>query len=191
MGDHNPKHVHVYKNGKEVAKIVIPSLRILRRTLEGGQVMRGFKFKTVSFSNKKKQLELVYTSGKSVNIHFGSLGIYKNIKDIWIDEETKRKSVGIKFIDESVDYLPYDQPPHIVKDPEYMLQNHIENIISQIKEELLKKKISKKYLARQLGTSDNQIQRLLNPNILNKNLSQLYKLSALLGLEFEIQLKAA
>ena len=153
--------------------------------------MRGLKFKTASFSNKKKQIELVYTSGKSVNIHFGSLGINQNIKKVWIDKETKGKSIGIDFVDGTTDYLPYDQPLHIMKDSEYMLQNHIENIISQIKEELLKKKISKKYLARQLGTSDNQIQRLLNPNILNKNLSQLYKLSALLGLEFSIQIKAA
>ncbi len=29
MGDHSPKHVHVYKDGKEIAKIVIPSLRLL------------------------------------------------------------------------------------------------------------------------------------------------------------------
>ena len=53
------------------------------------------------------------------------------------------------------------------------------------------KKISKKYLARQLKTSDNQIQRLLNPNILNKNLIQLYKLAYLLNLEFEVHLTEA
>ncbi len=29
MGDHNPEHVHVYKDGKEIAKIIVPSLRIL------------------------------------------------------------------------------------------------------------------------------------------------------------------
>ena len=29
MGDHDPKHVHVYKDGREVAKVVIPSLRLL------------------------------------------------------------------------------------------------------------------------------------------------------------------
>jgi ribosome-binding protein aMBF1 (putative translation factor) len=87
--------------------------------------------------------------------------------------------------------VPYDQPLAIVKDPEFMLQNHIENVIAQIKEELARKKVSKKYLARQLETSDNQIQRLLNPNILNKNLTQLYKLASLLELQFEINLTAA
>ena len=29
IGDHSPKHVHVYKKGREVAKIVIPDMRVL------------------------------------------------------------------------------------------------------------------------------------------------------------------
>jgi hypothetical protein len=80
---------------------------------------------------------------------------------------------------------------HIAKDHEYLLQNHIENIIAQIKEELAERKISKKYLLRELETSNNQIQLLLNPEILNKNLTQIYKLANLLGLQFKLCLKAA
>ncbi|TWU36918.1 hypothetical protein S225a_04150 [Candidatus Brocadiaceae bacterium S225] len=87
--------------------------------------------------------------------------------------------------------MPYDQPLDIIRDPEYMLQNHIEHIIAQIKEELEKKKISKKYLSQQLATSDNQIQRLLNPNIFNKNHTQRYKVASLLKPKFEICLKNA
>lgn len=30
IGDHPPKHVHVYKNGKEVAKVEVPNFRILK-----------------------------------------------------------------------------------------------------------------------------------------------------------------
>lgn len=29
MGDHLPKHIHIYKNGKEIAKVQIPELRVL------------------------------------------------------------------------------------------------------------------------------------------------------------------
>ncbi len=29
IGDHSPKHIHVYRNGKEVAKIIIPGMRLL------------------------------------------------------------------------------------------------------------------------------------------------------------------
>lgn len=33
MGDHDPKHVHIYKNGKEIAKVVVPDMRILTGNL--------------------------------------------------------------------------------------------------------------------------------------------------------------
>lgn len=29
IGDHSPKHVHVYKNRRQVAKIVVPDMRVL------------------------------------------------------------------------------------------------------------------------------------------------------------------
>ena len=29
LGDHQPKHVHVYKDGQEIAKIMIPKMRLL------------------------------------------------------------------------------------------------------------------------------------------------------------------
>jgi len=151
--------------------------------------MRTTTFKSASFSNKKRQIDVCYTSGKETCVHYGLLGIKQNIRNVWIDKETRGKSIGIELTDGTVDYLPFDQPLAITKDPEYMLQNHIEQIIAQILEVLEKKKISKKYLAQQLETSDNQIQRLLNPNILNKNLIQLYKLASILDLEFEINLR--
>ena len=153
--------------------------------------MKTSTFKSAKFSNKKKQIDVSYTSGKQVSIHYGHLGIKQNIKKLWIDKETRGKSIGIMLDNGTIDYMLYDQPLAIIKDPEYMLQSHIEHIIAQIKEVLEKKRISKKYLAQQLATSDNQIQRLLNPNILNKNLIQLYKVASLLKLEFEIYLKSA
>jgi hypothetical protein len=33
MGDHMPKHVHVYKDGKEVAKVQVPQLLVLKGRL--------------------------------------------------------------------------------------------------------------------------------------------------------------
>jgi hypothetical protein len=34
IGDHLPKHVHVYKNGKEVAKIEVPGLLVLKGKMD-------------------------------------------------------------------------------------------------------------------------------------------------------------
>lgn len=149
------------------------------------------KFKSAKFSNKKKEIYIGYTTGKKAVIHYSSLGISHHIKNIQVDKETLGKSLKIEFVNGKTDYVPYDQPLFLIKDPEYMLHNHIEHIVSRINEEIKRKKMSKRHIARQLKTSDNQIQRLLNPNILNKNLSQLYKLASLLGLEFKVSVKVA
>lgn len=149
------------------------------------------KMTAVYFSNKTKEIEIEYSNGKIIVLHYGSLAIDRNISQMWIDEETRGKTLVIEYQDGLVDFIPYDQPLALVKDPEFMLQNQIEHLIAEIKETLKAKGISKKFLARQLGTSDNQIHRLLNPRIVNKNLSQLYRLCALIGLEFELKLKAA
>ena len=149
------------------------------------------KFKSATFSNRKKEIHVVYASGKTAVVHYGSLGITDTLKNIEVDKETSGRSLKIEFVNGKTDYMPYDQPLFLIKDPEYMLHNHIEHIVARINEEIGRKKIPKKHLARQLKTSDNQVQRLLNPQIVNKNLTQLYKLASLLGLEFEVTVKAA
>ncbi len=152
--------------------------------------MKTPKLKSATFSNRKKEINVVYASGKEATVHYGSIGIGKNIEKVWIDKETKNMTLGLKFADGTADYMPSDQPLFLTQDPEYVLQNQIENTVARINEELLRKKISKKYLARCLKTSDNQIQRLLNPALPNKNLTQLCKVSSLLGLRLEIGVRA-
>ena len=149
------------------------------------------KFKSATFSNRKKEIQVVYTSGKKAVVHYGSLGITDPIKHIRVDKETSDRSLKIEFANGKTDYMPYDQPLFLIRDPEFMLRDHVENVVARINEEINRKNISKKHLARQLKTSDNQMQRLLDPRIVNKNLTQLYKLSAMLGLEFEVTVKAA
>ncbi len=157
-----------------------------------GRVKRGGKkFSKVVFNNRKKQFSFTYAAGKKAMVHYSQLGIGSNVKESWIDRETNGQSVGVRFEDGTVDFIPYDQPLALVKDPDFLLQNQIEILTARIKEAIRERKISKRYLAEQLATSDNQIQRLLNPKILNKNLSQLYQIAALLGLELQISLKAA
>lgn len=151
--------------------------------------MKTKKIRSVIANNRKKQLFVTYTSGKKVAVHYSSLGITENIERVWVDVETKGQSIGIEYQSGGTDYMPYDQPLAISKDPEFVLQNQIENLIAQIKETIQDKKISKRYLAEQLHTSDNQIQRLLNPAILNKNLEQLYRVAALLDMDLELSAK--
>ena len=146
--------------------------------------MRGH-IKTVHFNNRSRILKCLYSSGKSVEVHYGQLGLKHKILEAWVDKETHSRTIGIKLTNGHVDYIPWDQPLFLARDPEELLHNHVERIIAFIIETLQKKKISKHYLAGALSTSDNQIQRLLNPSILNKNLHQLYALADLIDLDLQ------
>ena len=142
-----------------------------------------------SFDNRRRTLTVEYASGKRIEVHYGQLGIRKKLVEAWIDRETGGRSIGFRLDDGSEDYMPYDQPLALARDPDYLLRTDIERVIARIKQTLAGKRVSKRYLAEQLGTSDNQIQRLLDPAILNKNLEQLYRMALLLGLEFEWSIK--
>lgn len=153
--------------------------------------MRSERVKAVFADNKKKQLTVVYSSGQEVVAHYGQLGIKRSIESARPDKETRGRSIVIQYGNGDEDVMPYDQPLAAVRDPEFILRRDLELITAQIRRDVAAKGISLRYLARQLGTSDNQIQRLLNPGILNKNLGQLYKIAMLLGLKVEIKLGEA
>ena len=82
------------------------------------------KFKSATFSNRKKEIHIVYASGKKVVVHCGSLGITDLVKHIQVDKETSGRTLKIEFANGKMDYMPYDQPLFLVKDPEYMLRDH-------------------------------------------------------------------
>ncbi|MFH1262990.1 MAG: helix-turn-helix transcriptional regulator [Pseudomonadota bacterium] len=153
--------------------------------------MRQDKLKSVSVNNRKKQISVVYGSKKKITFHFGQVGIKGRIRKAWIDHETRGRSIGFEFSDGRTDFMPFDQPLALAKDPEFLLQTHIEVLTATIKGTLKKRNISKRYLAERLGTSSNQVHRLLSPAILNKNLEQLYKIAGVLGLPLEIRFRNA
>lgn len=153
--------------------------------------MKTERIRAVRFNNRKRVLAVEYASGKSVEIHYGQLGIARKLSAAWVDKETRGRAVGFRLDDGREEFMPYDQPLALAHDPEYQLRTHIERLLAHIQRALAEKRISKRYLAAQLRTSDNQIQRLLDPSILNKNLEQLYAVALLLGLELEWRIRRA
>lgn len=153
--------------------------------------MRHEKIKQVTPNNRRKELTVQYASGKQVVVHYGLVGIRKSIKRAWPDPETGKRSIVLDYADGSQDFMPYDQPLAAIKDPEYLLRHDLEVLTAKIRQEAKRQRVSLRHIARQLGTSDNQVQRLLNPGILNKNLHQLYRIAALLGLKAEFHLQDA
>ncbi len=153
--------------------------------------MKSTRVKNVTFDNRKKQLTVRYAGRNKVTIHYGQIGITKNLREAYSDKETKHRTVVLVLADGSTELMPSDQPLALINDPEFLLQTHIERLVARIRRELQKKGVSLRYLAQQLSTSDNQVQRLLSPSVLNKNLSQLYRIAAILDLEVEVHIKDA
>lgn len=153
--------------------------------------MKTERIRKVNFNNRRHLLTIQYASGKKVDVHYSGLGIEGGLEAAWVDSETGGLSVGLRLRGGREDFMPYDQPLAITRDPEFLLQNQIERMIARIRKEMTKKRISKRFLALQLRTSDNQIQRLLDPAIVNKNPAQLYKIAALIGMEMEWRVRRA
>lgn len=147
--------------------------------------MDGERIRGVTFDNRRRRLAIEYASGKRIEVHYGHLGITSKVVDAWVDTETHGCAVGMRLHDGTEEYMPWDQPLALAQDPEFVLRTQLERVLAHIHQTLADKHISKRYLARQLGTSDNQIQRLLDPSSLNKNLTQLYRIARVLGIELE------
>ena len=145
----------------------------------------------VSFNNRKKQLVVEYGSGTQVLVHYGQVGIRKNLRSASPDRESGGRAIRLEYRDQTTDYMPYDQPLAAAKDPEFMLRHDLEVLIARIRQRLAQQRISLRHLAERLKTSDAQVQRLLDPSILRKNLGQLYAIGAVLNLKMEVRVKDA
>ena len=149
------------------------------------------KILSADFNNRKKELTVVYQNKKTVVLHYGQLGIKINIKTVGIDPDSHGLALVLVLENGKEEFIPYDIPLIFSKDPDYLFQTKIEELIVDIKIKMKKNEISKKYLARQLQTSDIQIERLLNPKNPKKNFLQINKIAHILGMNLLIKMKKA
>jgi DNA-binding Xre family transcriptional regulator len=89
------------------------------------------------------------------------------------------------------DFVPFDQPLHIVQHPEYVKQQTLYEVTKQLNEFIERGKVSKRELARRLGTSMSQLSRLLDTTNYKKEFSRLIELAAILNYEFKWSFKKA
>ena len=69
------------------------------------------------------------------------------------------------------DFVPFDQPLHIVENPEYVKQQTLFEVTKQLNQFIEREKVPKRELARRLGTSMSQLFRLLDTTNYRKELS--------------------
>lgn len=153
--------------------------------------MKHEKFKMVEHDNKKKVFRLEYTSGLKIECPYSALGIKHAVVEATPDKESGRHSFYFVLENGETEYVPFDQPLHIVQNPEYVREQTLYEVTKQLNEFLKKSNVSKRELARRLGTSLSQLARLLDTTNYKKELSRLIELAAMLNYEFVWEFKKA
>ncbi len=153
--------------------------------------MKHKKFKKVELDNKKRVFHLEYTSGLKVECPYSALGIKGKVMEAAPDAEVGQHSFYFILENGKKEFVPFDQPLHIVQNPEYIKQNTLYEVTKQINEFVERGKVSKRELARRLGTSLSQLSRLLDTTNYKKELSRLIELAAMLNYEFKWEFKRA
>ena len=153
--------------------------------------MKHNKFRKVDFDNKKRVFHLEYSSGLKVDCPYSALGIRDRVVEAGPDPEVGRHSFYFRLNTGKKDYVPHDQPLHIVQNPEYVRETTLFEVTKQLNRFIRESKVSKRELARRLGTSLTQLARLLDTTNYKKELSRLIELAAMLNYEFKWEFKRA
>ncbi len=153
--------------------------------------MKHKKFRKVGYDNKKKVFHLEYTSGLKIECPYSALGIRRKVIEAAPDTEVGQHSFYFVLNNGKKDFVPFDQPLHILQNPEYVKQQTLYEVTKQLNEFIKQGKVSKRELARRLGTSLSQLSRLLDTTNYKKELSRLIELAAMLNYEFKWEFKRA
>jgi hypothetical protein len=153
--------------------------------------MKHMRFKKIDFNNRKKIFILEYTSGLVIECPYFSFGIKHNIVDAGTDREVGNHSFYFILENGYKDYVPFDQPLHIVQNPDYILEETLYKMTGQLNKFIVSSRISKRQLARLLKTSVSQLNRILDPANYKKDIGRLIEIAALLNYEFLWDFKKA
>lgn len=151
--------------------------------------MKHKKFKKVEFDNKKRSFHLEYTTGLKIDCPYFSLGIKGKVVEAALDPEVGGHSFYFVMESGKKDYVPFDQPLHIVQNPEYIKEQTLFEMTKRLNEFIKKEGVPKRELARRLNTSLSQLSRLLDTTNYKKELSRLIEIGAMLNYEFKWEFK--
>lgn len=153
--------------------------------------MKHIKFKKIQYNNREKVFKLEYTSGLVVECPYFALGINKNVTEAAPDIEVGNHSFYFILENEHKDYVPFDQPLHIVQNPDYVLEETLYQMTRNINKFVVHSRVSKRQLARLLKTSVSQLNRILDPVNYKKDITRLIEIASLLNYEFTWEFKKA
>jgi len=148
------------------------------------------KIRRASMNNRKAQLELIVRSGKVFPFPYAKLDprpTSKNrIRTAFVDKELG--SEAVTYILESGDEgsVHIDHALEYNEDPSYLTNLLIHKLTVEARRRVNRSGLSRRELARRLGTSVPQLYRLLDPANTRKSMSQLIGLLHLLDCEVRL-----
>ena len=138
------------------------------------------KIKGVAVNNRKAQLELTVRSGKVFPIAFARLDPRPSPKDrisrVYVDKELGNEAVTYVLQSGAEGSVHIDHALEYNQDPGYLADILIHKLTVEARRRAEQSGLSRRELARRLGTSVPQLYRLLDPTNTRKSLGQLVAL---------------
>lgn len=201
IGDHEPRHVHVFKDGQLIVKWDLagrggrgsePQDPAADQAIAArGTTMKGYKVKSVTFSNHKHAfaLRIVGRPGKDYVVPYSYANVKGAVGSAEPDAEIGKHGFLWATRDGDVGTMLVEQVLHMHRDPE-VIRTHLLHDLSIRAEKLRQeRRISAAVLAEMAGTTPARVSHLLKPNTYrNKSLWAMLRLLIVLGDDIERKL---
>lgn len=148
------------------------------------------KVRRVAVNHRKRQLELAVASGRVLPVPFAKLDprpTAKNrVRKAYVDKELGREAVTYVLESGREGSVHVDHALEYNEDPRYLAELLAHKLTVEARRRIERSGLSRRELARRLGTSVPQLYRLLDPTNTRKGIGQLVGLLHLLDCDVEL-----
>jgi hypothetical protein len=148
------------------------------------------KIRRAVVNNRKSQLELTARSGKVFPVAYAKLdprpSSKNRVREAYVDKELGSEAVTYVLESGEEGSVHIDQALEYNEDPSYLAELLIHKLTVEARRRMERSGLSRRELARRLGTSVPQLYRLLDPANTRKSLGQLIGLLHLLDCDVQL-----
>lgn len=151
------------------------------------------KLRRATVNNRKAQLELTARSGRTLPMPFSKLDprptSTNRIREAYVDKELGSEAVTYVLESGEEGSVHVDHALEYNEDPSYLGELLAHKLTVEARRRLDRSELSRRELARRLGTSVPQLYRLLDPANTRKSLGQLVALLHVLDCDVQLLVK--
>lgn len=152
------------------------------------------KIQGVRVNHRRKVFEISTPRGE-YTYPFARLGANlrtgQRVAEVFVDEELGGEAFTFQLSTGESGSVHVEQVLDYNRDPEYLKELLLYELSLEARKGVVESGISKRHLARKLGTSPSQLYRLLDPTNSRKSVGQMLALLHLLGRKVELVVRAS